>query len=102
MEQLGKHFEAKLLRIKQTLVLRNGCPEDSEHGLKLLASLSSSLSELQTILTVMRAEISRRKRALENVEASGFDFFKIPVNFHVSFMLVRKGKLIGLLSLLVK
>ena len=70
-----------MLRIKQTLVLRNGCPKDSDHSLKLLNSLSSSLSELQTVLTVMRAEISRRKRTLENVEASGFDFCKISRQF---------------------
>ena len=70
LEDLGKHFEEKLTRLNQTLVLRNGCDDDKERCQQLLTSLASSLSELQTILVVMRAELSQRKRALENVNVS--------------------------------
>ena len=70
LEDLGKHFEEKLTRINQTFVLRNGCDEDKERCQQLLTSLAFNLSELQTILTVMKAELSQRKRALDNVNVS--------------------------------
>ncbi len=68
LEELATHFNNKLLRINHLLTLRNAGHDDKETSQQMLQSLATHLSELEMLLVVMRAELTRRRQALANVQ----------------------------------
>ncbi len=68
LEEVASHFQRKLLHINQMVTLRNARHDDSETQQQMLHSLATQLSELEMLLVVMRAELTRRRQALADVQ----------------------------------
>ena len=64
IEELATCFHDKITLIRQKLDLRTVSEEDEGK----LSKLESVLGETRVILTLLRAEVNRRKAALQGVE----------------------------------
>ena len=71
LEELAGLFQGKLTTLQQCLQLRD-CKGDSAIE-TLTASIEHGVSDLEVVLTLMRAEVTQRKKALIVVQVNLFN-----------------------------
>ena len=71
LEELAEFFQTKLTSMNQCVQLRDSMGDPAVQS--MMSGLGRSLTELETILTLMRAEIRQRKVALATVDVSHYE-----------------------------